>query len=190
MPGEGLPRASRGLMSRIRQIKPTWWLDKELQTRVNADVREFYIGLWQIADDAGFLDWDPIRIGAELYPYVASARRERNVQAWGMALADLRPDRPHFVRYLCGHAQVPKMPRHQRIAGKQSFLVRDQHARCALDSQWEPKVATDSPGTERNGIGTERYREVATAAVAPLGARAGLAEIIGPFEVIVGRKPA
>ena len=38
---------------RIRQIKPSWWLDKDLQTRLSADAREFYIGLWMLADDAG-----------------------------------------------------------------------------------------------------------------------------------------
>ena len=31
-------------MSRIRQIKPSWFLDKELRRGTTADAREFYVG--------------------------------------------------------------------------------------------------------------------------------------------------
>ena len=64
-------------MSRIRQIKPSWFLDKDLRRGTTADAREFYIGLWMLADDAGYLEWDPERIGAELYPFDPIAKRER-----------------------------------------------------------------------------------------------------------------
>lgn len=150
-------------MSRIRQIKPSWFLDKELRRGTTADAREFYIGLWMLADDAGYLRWDVERIAAELYPYDGVARRERLVSTWSASLETLNPTEPHLVIYTCGHGRVPKMPAHQRIAGKQSVGVKDEHLSCrdavsrrrlpvAIEGG-EPKSATDSPGREP-GSGT------------------------------------
>lgn len=156
---------------RIRQIKPSWWLDKPLR-RLTADVREFYIGLWQLADDAGWLGWDVERIAAELYPYASVSHRERNVANWSVRLAELEPDSPHLVIWSCGHAQVPKMAGHQRITGKQSLGVKERHLACRgatrLVAISGSQVLTDSPGrvgnevgngTERNGTGRARAPE-------------------------------
>ena len=51
---------------RIRQIKPGWWLDKELRRGLSADAREFFIGLWMLADDDGMapVGRDPHSSGA------------------------------------------------------------------------------------------------------------------------------
>lgn len=174
-------------MSRIRQIKPSWWLDKELHTRLTADVREFYIGLWQLADDAGWFEWDAVRIGAELYPYSGTAKRERNVATWTIALEKLQPEAPHLVRYTCGHAVVPKMPDHQRIAGKQTFTNRDKHRECRGVSRCEPKSATDSPGRVGNGRESNGTRDGYPDAVgASEPPREGLKAKLGSFEQIVG----
>lgn len=141
---------------RIRQIKPSWWLDKDLRKGLTAEQREFYIGLWQLADDRGWIEWDPVRIGAELYPYDPISRRERNVATWATALAGVDPEAPHFVRFTCGHAQVPKMPGHQRIAGKLTTTVEDKHVKCKVSSQCEPALAEVGSGIGRVGKGTER----------------------------------
>lgn len=159
-------------MSRIRQIKPSWWLDKNLRRNTSADAREFYIGLWQLADDAGILEWDVERIGAELYPYDAVSRRERNVAKWADALAAVQPESPHLVVWTCGHAAVPKMPGHQRIAGKQTFTLRDRHRECRSPSRREPPSATDSHGIGRVGEGTERVGRVGAPAREPDGSGA------------------
>lgn len=170
-------------MSRIRQIKPSWFLDKALRKGTTADCREFYIGLWMLADDAGYLVWDEERIAAELYPFDQIARRERNVAKWATVLERLDPDDPHLVVWDCGHARVPKMPGHQRIAGNQTFAVRVVHegdevkvippakecrtacSRMSLQVATPPEslhVATSSPGNRegnRNGTvgnGTNR----------------------------------
>jgi hypothetical protein len=143
---------------RIRQIKPAWWLDKTLRRGLTADQREFYIGLWMLADDAGYLEWDPVRIAAELYPYETVGRRESRVTAWAFTLEALEPDDPHLLRLPCGHAVVPKMPGHQRISGKQTVSVKLDHQRCpAPVSGSERNSATDSqspPGRVGNGRGT------------------------------------
>ena len=155
-------------MSRIRQIKPSWFLDKELRRGTSADAREFYIGLWMLADDGGYLTWDIERIAAELYPYDGVSRRERLVALWADSLATLNPENPHLVLYSCGHASVPKMAAHQRIAGKRSVSVKEAHGMCRSSVRLnrlpidklstgvgEPTLATDSHGREngreRNG---------------------------------------
>ena len=144
---------------RIRQIKGDWWLDKDLHTRLSADVREFYIGLWMAADDAGYLDWDPVRIGAELYPFRTSAKRERQIAEWGALLAELDPEDPHLRIYPCGHARVPKMPGHQRLAAetKQVRTVLKRHMTCPAPipagSRGSPPISTvERNGTERKGM--------------------------------------
>jgi hypothetical protein len=148
-------------MSRIRQIKPSWFLDKALRRGTSADAREFYIGLWMLADDAGYLVWDTERIGAELYPYDSTAARERRVEAWATQLETLDEATPHLVVWTCGHARVPKMPGHQRIAGKQTLSVKERHLNCrnavsrreptVANEPSEPTSATDSPGRVGNG---------------------------------------
>jgi len=129
---------------RIRQIKPGWWLDKALRRGLTADAREFYIGLWMLADDAGWLEWDLERISAELYPYGVDvpgglfaggdpiASREAAVATWTKLLLALDAACPHLVIRDCGHAQLPKLPVHQRVGGRPVYTIRDAHARgCA-----------------------------------------------------------
>lgn len=161
-------------MSRIRQIKPSWFLDKQLRRGTTADAREFYIGLWMLADDAGYLVWDEERIAAELYPYDPERRREANVAKWAGVLERLNADEPHLIVWDCGHARVPKMPGHQRIAGTQTETVKRAHlgdpekmkrpdreaceTACSRVSLQEATdvVATSSHGIGRVGNGKER----------------------------------
>jgi hypothetical protein len=142
---------------RIRQIKQAWWLDKDLRTRTTADVREFYIGLWMLADDAGWLVWDVERIAAELYSYQECAEREANVREWSDILRHLDHKRPHLRVHRCGHAQVPKMVEHQRIAGKLTLTVETAHRKCLLAkvSKGEPKPAPVSPGRVGKEVGNQ-----------------------------------
>ena len=130
---------------RIRQIKGDWWLDKALQTRLTADQREFYVGLWMVADDEGWIDWDPVRIGAELYPFRTPARRERQIVEWAEILEKLDPKAPHLVRKPCGHAVVPKMSGHQRLAAdaKRVRSVFKKHLEC-------PRVPAGTSGVAEN----------------------------------------
>ena len=188
-------------MSRIRQIKPSWFLDKELRRGTTAEAREFYIGLWMLADDAGYLVWDHERIGAELYPYDMVTARERNVLRWAEQLEELNPESPHLIVWTCGHARVPKMPGHQRIAGKQTFTIAERHRdtcrgvvsrrepKVATDSDYsieassEPESASDSPGIGRVGNGRERNgshaRKREDESDSEFRARAGLPAFMG-----------
>lgn len=146
---------------RIRQIKPSWWLDKDLRTRLNADAREFYIGLWMVADDGGWFDWDVTRIAAELYPYGTNGaglfdtdpfvKREQDVAAWGAMLAGMCPARPHLVIYPCGHARVPKIADHQRYGGRPVYTVGRAHERDCARTRADARTLPTGNGTERKG---------------------------------------
>lgn len=167
---------------RIRQIKPSWWLDKTLRRRSSAEVREFYIGLWMLADDAGWLEWDVTRIAAELYPYgVCSGGlfdgdpvedRETAVAGYAVALAALQPADPHLVIHPCGHAQVPKIVAHQRFGGRPVYGVRDAHVRDCARMRAAARPGRVGNGRERNGSSDARnsaqddYGDAVAAAVA------------------------
>lgn len=133
---------------RIRQVRPEFWSD-ETMAGLPMAVRLFYIGLWNVADDAGWLPWRIPHIGAVLFPYEPARRRERQIEEWGNALVGAG----RLVLHDCGCAQVPTLSRHQRVTGKQSFTAHEAHRKhTTLTGKQSP--LSDSPVTERRG--TER----------------------------------
>lgn len=112
---------------RIRQIKAEFWRDELLASLPDA-VRLFYIGMWQEADDAGWLRWNVSEVALDLYGYEARSRRERWVVERGEALVNVG----RLVIHDCGHAFVPKLTKHQKTGGRPVYTVKDAHARdCA-----------------------------------------------------------
>lgn len=109
---------------RIRSVKPDYWRDR-LLAALPADVREFYVGLWMEADDAGWLRWRPEEIAADLYPYRAVRTRERNVERWGARLAELG----RLEMHSCGHAVIPTLARHQFRPGHPVETIEREHRR-------------------------------------------------------------
>jgi hypothetical protein len=91
-------------------IRPGYWTDIDLHTRLSADVREFYVGLWMESDDAGYIAWDLDRIGADLYAFRPLAWRRKHLPVWAGLLAE-----KNHVRLLeCGqHAVVPNLTKYQ-----------------------------------------------------------------------------
>src|SRR5690349_12007661 len=122
---------------RIRQIKPEFWKDARM-AEPSEGARLFYVGTWQMADDAGWLRWDMANIAAELYPFEGRASRERRVARHSEALARL--GRLHL--HDCGHANVPKMAAHQHLAGttRRVTTIAQEHARCGA-----PATPRDDP---------------------------------------------
>jgi hypothetical protein len=122
---------------RIRQIKPEFWKDARV-AGLTEGARLFYVGTWQLADDKGWLRWSVEEIAAELYPFDSRKIRERRVDKHGAALAAI--GRLHL--HDCGHAQIPKMPAHQHLAGttRRVETIAKEHAVCA-----QPATPRDSP---------------------------------------------
>ena len=164
---------------RIRQIKPAYWLDKDLQTRPPADVREFYIGLWMLADDAGWLEWDVSRIGAELYPYRSLEDRESFITASAATLAHLDRRHPHLVILRCHHANIPKLTDHQRVGGRPVYTMKDAHARGCARMRADARPGKVGKGKVMVRDGTRETPPLEAAALA-----------VGGFVAeMVGRKP-
>src|ERR1035437_7805501 len=109
---------------RIRQVKPEFFADSEMAALPYA-VRLFYIGLWCVADDGGWIEWKPERIAHDLYGYEARAIRERHVADWSTALVVSG----HVVIHDCGCAVIPTLPKHQRVTGKQNFRNQEAHGK-------------------------------------------------------------
>lgn len=122
---------------RIRQIKPDFWKDARMAD-LSEGARLFYVGTWQLCDDAGWMRWDVPNIAAELYPFEGRAAREKRVCRHSASLVTL--GRLHI--HDCGHAQVPKMPTHQHLAGttRRVLTIAQEHVKCGI-----PATTRDDP---------------------------------------------
>lgn len=154
---------------RIRQVKPAFWGDARLAA-LPAATRLFYVGLWCIADDAGWLELDIPSIGHELYGYETRPRRERTVRTMLGQLTEIG----RLVEHPCGHGEIPTLPEHQRLSGatKQVKTVLNAHMKgCVTGPRTSPQVpaivageqsphipATFHAAPPRNGKERERVR--------------------------------
>jgi hypothetical protein len=129
-------------------IRPAYWTDADLHTRLTADVREFYIGCWMQADDDGYFPWDVDRIGADLYPFRSLSWRRSHIVKWAELLSG-------HVRLLdCGkHAVVPNLPKYQSPP-KPTSQHRKAHDACVRAAT--PHGATgDQVGPHGTSTGRE-----------------------------------
>ncbi len=138
---------------RIRQVKPAFWSDPTIAD-VSYPARLFYIGLWCVADDAGYIEWRPAEIGALLFPYETPKARMKHMATWTTELYEAG----RIIVSDCGCVIIPTLPKHQRISGKQSFHNRDRHQNAHHMLTGKQSSLTDRPGSgsgrERNGSGT------------------------------------
>jgi hypothetical protein len=112
---------------RIRQVKPEFFKDG-LIAGLSPVARLSYIGLWMLADDAGWFRLDVPAIALEVFGYEPRARREKVVSRVLEELVAAGRVVPHK----CGHAQVPTLIHHQRFAGetKRVYTIKREHASC------------------------------------------------------------
>jgi hypothetical protein len=130
---------------RARLVRPEFWTDSTVALMPDS-TRLFYIGLWCIADDAGFIEWDEDAIGMQLLGYRSPAARRRVITAAVKTLVGAGR-----VKLLeCGrHAVIPTLPRHAITGGNKSERVKTAHS--------EHGVRT-SPA--ESGTSTTEYRSV------------------------------
>lgn len=143
-------------------MKPSYFKDARIAALTPA-VRLTYIGLWMLADDAGYYRWDVAEAGLELYGYESRGKRERDVTNHLAQLVAAG----RVVDLGCGHITIPTLTDHQRFGGpgKRVTTYQVEHTR---DCPRVPADTRDSPlipdtvrnGTERKGDGTERYGTV------------------------------
>lgn len=143
-------------------MKPAYFKDARMAS-LSPAVRLTYIGLWMLADDAGYYRWDPAEAGLELYGYESRSKRERDVTAHLAALVEAgRVD-----DLGCDHIVIPTLVDHQRFGGptKRVTTYQTEHVRECPHIPAGPRDSPLVPGTVRNGTerygdGTERYGTV------------------------------
>jgi hypothetical protein len=144
---------------RIRQVKPEFWSDAALQMAVGPEVLLFYIGLWNEADDGGWLRWDLVEIAADLYRYQPNAKRVKNATRFAARLVDLGK----VVIDECGmHALIPNFAKHQHLSAedKQVHTHSTEHAERCLQGSPPADPRGDPREVGRDGDGSVRVVKV------------------------------
>lgn len=122
------------LEMRGRYIQREFWGDTDLHTKATAEVREFYIGLWMLADDKGWMPRDIVGIGAALYRFEGPEEREVHVRANLERLQGLGKVRSHRCKCLF----LPAVARYPR-AGKPSDVHLKEHQKHSGSASKEPR---------------------------------------------------
>lgn len=156
---------------RIRQVRPEFWTDP-VTARLTPPAMLTYIGLWGVADDAGWLTWNVEQIGALLYPYKSGHVRTRMVST----ASDQLVEAGRMVLHPCGCAHIPTLETHQRIGGNKSFTGRDKH-RVHTSMDKSARNVTLGNVTERNVIQTRERDDGETAS--EFRKRAGVPAFLG-----------
>jgi hypothetical protein len=161
---------------RIRQVRPEFFSDAKV-ARLPVDVRLTYVGLWCVADDAGWLEWDVVDLGAQLFPHESIRVRERRLALAGEKLVEAG----RMVIHPCGCARIPTLEVHQKIGGNKAFTSRDRHARH-VGSDKSIHSRTDTPVGRYVGseLGSAQARENDEEKPAPGTLKAKVAAYGGP----------
>lgn len=108
---------------RARLVRPEFWHDSKMAD-LPMPTRLTYIGLWCVADDAGYFAWNPREIGANLYPHMPVGRRDKQVAGDLNRLIDAGR-----VRVLAceRHAVIPTLERHRIAGGNRSEKEKLSH---------------------------------------------------------------
>lgn len=101
------PRGPRSLF-----FQTEYFRDHEFQTQLNADEREAYLGIAQLADDEGWLEWIPEQVAYHLFMF-----RETPLKVLDSVVEALK--RTQRIRiYACGHAQLLRWGSKRRHVGR------------------------------------------------------------------------
>ena len=149
---------------RIRQIKPSFWVDKTM-AGLPFRTRLIYVGLWQMADDAGWISWDVAQAGAELLPFETARVRER----WLAEDLERLVAAGRVVCHECGHLEIPTLPDHQRFGGRPVFTTHAAHARDCARLRADDRHGKERNGKERYGRGLREKVTIAPDVAARLG---------------------
>lgn len=125
---------------------------------LSPSVRLFYIGLWMLADDAGYIRWDADEAAIEIYGYESRGRRDRLVTDNLAALVTVG----RVVDLKCGHLRIPTLTDHQRFGGatKRVLTFEREHLSCAPPPlPADPRGDPPPPAAVRIGTGNGSVRK-------------------------------
>jgi hypothetical protein len=133
------------LTLRGRYLMREYWSDSDLFLRLDAAQREFYVGLWMLADDEGWMPRDVPGIAGALFRFEDREPREAKVRSGLRRLADMGKVKSHR----CGCLFLPAVARYPR-AGKKSI----EHGLTHWTHQTHSNGLADS-GSEAKSIQTD-----------------------------------
>lgn len=109
-------------MARIRSIKPEFWTDEKIVELDFAD-RLLFIGLWNFADDQGYLDLRPKRIKMQVFPGDDYDVVEGLKRLWESSLVSLYETQQGLV------VHINHWDRHQKVGNpsRERFQAADLH---------------------------------------------------------------
>jgi len=102
-------------MARIRSVKPEFWDDRKLAKRTSRDTRLLYVGLWNLADEHGRLNGDPLWVKGKIFPF----DDDIDAKAITAMLDELAA--PGLECVICYEVEddpyifLPKLAKHQRL---------------------------------------------------------------------------
>lgn len=171
-------------MARIRTIKPEYWIDEKV-VELGPWARLLFIGLWNFADDQGYIDDKPKRIKMQVFPgdnldvaellaelveiglldrYDSPVGPVLHVRNWGKHQRIDKSSQPRFAE----ESRVPASPREDSTNGREGSTNR----RESSPSDRGP-LATEGNGSGRDleldleGIGKPASRPNASRSSAP-----------------------
>ena len=166
---------------RIRSIKPAFWSDKRVAA-LPVSAQLTFIGLWQLADDGGWICWDLEQACAEMRPYWGVKAREKAVAADVAALVSSGMVARHEP---CGCLQVVNLEAHQRVVGTKTYRARDAHRKHLLLTTKQDPLSR-SPVLGREG-GVGKGSAGPSGADGNDGEPDGLVSKLGTFDQVMGR---
>lgn len=167
---------------RYRTVHPDFWTDKVLG-KLTDSARLAYIGMWMLADDSGWMDWDVEQMSIQLFPWVDNRSRQKRMDSATKELIAVN----RVVVEPCGHARIPKLAVYQK-PGHPYYAVRDEHKKCLIDgnSSGKQSIAGNSPSEEKVSEGYRENEENLTRASAHEGD--GLKARLGDYADVVKGK--
>ena len=131
---------------RGRYLMREYWSDSDLFLRLDAERRELYVGLWMLADDAGWLPRDVPAIAAALFRYEDRAPREAKVRGGLDRLRDL--GKVESLR--CGCLHLPAVERYPRAGKKTNEHALKHRTHSNRPNAIKPDLNPSPVPTSRN----------------------------------------
>lgn len=146
-------------MARIRNLKPDFWTDEKL-VELDPWERLLFIGLWNFADDEGFLPFSPKRIKMQIFPADSleiSVGLQNLISIGALTLYDCGDDQVLHVTNWAKHQKVSN-PTKSKYSEMDLSLVVSKPRKQADPAPQIPEPSL--PGTELSReVHKERERE-------------------------------